>query len=143
MRSNTSLRRPIAVAVTAVFALLVATVAPVLAEDESSGCLSGYACLFENRDFNHGNDGRVLQFRQCNITGDSNCDWQNLANYGFNDQMSSWRNKKSADAKWDWHSDGSGTDRCMDSLSRSSYVGDGDNDEASAIKVFDRDNVCS
>lgn len=143
MRLSSSLTRRALVAAAAVVAVVAVSIGPVLAEDESSGCLTGYACLFENRDFNHGNDGRVLQFRQCNITGDSNCDWQDLANYGFNDQMSSWRNKKSADARWDWHSDGSGTDRCMDSLSRSSYVGDGDNDEASAIKVFDRDNVCS
>lgn len=135
--------RSIIVLVLLVFTTATWLLPSAVAEDESSGCLSGYACLFENRDFNHNDSsGRVLQFRQCNISGDSNCDWQDLADYGFNDQMSSWRNKRSADARWDWHSNGSGTHRCMDSLSRSSYVGAGDNDEASAIKVFNRDNVC-
>jgi hypothetical protein len=126
-----------------VIGILVLSPGMVIAEDESSQCDNGWACIFQARDFNHPNgEGRVLQFRQCDVAGDSNCDWQSLVPYGFNDEMSSWRNKKADDAKWDWASDGSGTDRCMESESRSAYVGDGDNDEASAIKVFNRNDVC-
>lgn len=113
------------------------------AEHNSSGCDDTYVCLFQHRDFNHNDSsGSVKQFRQCNVSGDSNCDWQDLADFGFNDQMSSWYSKRIYDAKWAWNSDGSGTRRCIESLSSTSYVGDGDNDEASAIKIFDRDDVC-
>lgn len=128
-----------------VFALAFVGLTPelVVAEDESSGCDNGWACIFENRDWNHPDGvGRVLQFRDCNISGDSNCDWQILDLYNFNDELSSWRNKKTDDAKWDYHFDGSGPDRCMESETRRAYVGDTDNDEASAIKVFNRDDVC-
>lgn len=115
----------------------------VIAEDDSSQCDNGWVCLFENDDWNHPNgDGRVVQFRQCDVAGDSACDWQSLVPYDFNDRMTSWRNKKADDARWDWHSDGSGADRCMESETRLSHVGATDNDQASAIKVFNRDDVC-
>jgi hypothetical protein len=128
---------------TSVATLFVAMAPASVAEDNSNGCQSGFACIFENRDWNHPDGvGRVLQFRQCDLFGDSNCDWQLLDAHNFNDELSSWRNKKVDDAKWDWHWDGSGADRCMESISSLAYVGDGDNDEASAIKVFLRDDVC-
>lgn len=96
-----------------------------------SDCPSGWLCLWQDRDY----AGRMLQFRS---TGS----WQNLTDYGFNDEMSSWRNRRSADSKWAWHIDGGGTIRCMDSFSSTSYVGSGDNDEASSVRNYTLDTHC-
>lgn len=128
-------------------AILLAVVATLLvptpgrAEHNSGGCSDTYVCLFEHSSWNHNDSsGAVKQFRECNVSGDSNCDWQSLVNYAFNDKLSSYYSKRVYDAKWAWNSDGSGTRYCMESLSSSSQVPD--NDEASAVKIFDRDDVC-
>jgi len=55
--------------------------------------------------------------------------------------MSSWRNRKLKDAKWSYDTGGGGTQRCMDSQSSASGLG-GDNDEASAIRIFGNDTIC-
>ena len=89
-------------------------------------------CLWQDRDY----VGRMLKFH------DVTTSWQNLSGYGFNDEMSSWRNRKNKDAKWAWDDDGGGTERCMNSNSSSSYVGAGDNDEASSIRIFDSSAIC-
>lgn len=94
-------------------------------------CPYGWLCLFQDKDW----EGRMLQFQD---TGS----WQNLTDYGFNDAMSSWRNRRSADSKWAWHINGNGTRRCMDSHSATSYVGSGDNDEASSIINYTLDGHC-
>src|SRR5947209_7475635 len=51
------------------------------ASASASSCPSGYLCLFQDANFG----GRMLQFHDGGY-------WQNLTNYGFNDQMSSWVN---------------------------------------------------
>jgi hypothetical protein len=134
-RLRTARRIPLAL-VTSLFVgtFLMISVTAVIAEDGT--CNDQYVCLFEHVNYNHGDTGgRVLQFTQCNVRGDSNCDWQNLTDYGFNDEMSSWRNKKNADAKWSYDVNGGGTRRCMQAESGATGLGD-DNDEASAVKVF-------
>lgn len=96
-----------------------------------SDCPSGWLCLWEDEDYG----GRMLQFQSTGY-------WQNLTDYGFNDEMSSWRNRRANDSKWAWNTGGGGTVRCMDSGSSSSYVGSGDNDEASSIRNFLNDSQC-
>lgn len=96
-----------------------------------SDCPSGWLCLWEDRDYS----GRMLKFQ-------STMYWQNLTDYGFNDEMSSWRNRRGYDSKWAWHTNGGGTRRCMDSYSSSNYVGSGDNDEASSIVNYVSDSYC-
>lgn len=51
-------------------------------------CPAGWLCLWHDKDYS----GRMLEFKSVGY-------WQNLTNYGFNDQMSSWRNRTSHDAK--------------------------------------------
>lgn len=96
-----------------------------------SDCPSGWLCLWAASQFT----GRMLQFQS---TGS----WQNLTNYGFNDVMSSWANKRSFDSLWAYNVTGGGTVRCMDSLSSSSYVGNTDNDKASSIRNLTTDTRC-
>jgi hypothetical protein len=101
-------------------------------------CPSGWVCLWEHADFG----GRMLQFSQCDVNGDGTCDWQNLTAYNFNDQMSSWRNRKSVDAHWAYATNGGGTRRCMESQSSSNWVGAVDNDEASSLIIRKNDGWC-
>jgi len=96
-----------------------------------SDCPSGWLCLWQDSQFS----GRMLQFQS---TGT----WQNLTNYGFNDLMSSWANKRVYDSLWAYDANGGSTVRCMDSLSSSSYVGNTDNDKASSIKNLTTDGRC-
>jgi Peptidase inhibitor family I36 len=95
-----------------------------------ASCPSGWLCLFQHANWN----GRMLQFRDTGF-------WQNLTNYGFNDQMSSWRNRRGFDARWAEHVGGNGFRRCMATGAAAAYVGDSDNDEASSIKIF-TSNIC-
>lgn len=79
-------------------------------------CPDTWVCLWQDDNY----AGRMLQFH------DVTTYWQDLASYGFNDEMSSWRNRKNKDAKWAWNTGGGGTQRCMGANSSSSYVGNGD-----------------
>lgn len=94
-------------------------------------CPQYWLCLWQDSNYS----GRMLQFY------DVTSYWQNLTDYGFNDAMSSWRNRKLRDAKWSYDTNGGGTQRCMESGSSASGLG-GDNDEASAIRIFDSDTIC-
>lgn len=94
-------------------------------------CPNNWLCLFEHADWR----GRMLQFQSC-------CTWQNLTAYGFNDQMSSWRNRRSNDSRWAYDINGGGTKRCMDSKSAVSWVGSADNDQASSIRNLSHDGAC-
>lgn len=97
-----------------------------------SDCPDTWVCLWQDQNY----AGRMLQFH------DVTTNWQNLTDYGFNDQMSSWRNRKNKDAKWAWDVGGGGVQRCMNANSSSSYVGSGDNDEASSIRIFGSNTIC-
>jgi hypothetical protein len=96
-----------------------------------SDCPSNWVCLWHDSQFS----GRMLQFQEC-------CQWQNLSDYGFDDQMSSWANKRDFDARWAYLPNGGGTVRCMDSHSNNSWVGNTDNDKASSIRILDTDGAC-
>ena len=93
-------------------------------------CPAGWLCLWEHSNY----AGRMLKFRDAGY-------WQNLTNYGFNDKMSSWRNRRGLDAEWSYHTGGGGTQRCMDNGAASSSLG-GDNDEASAIRIYNSTAIC-
>jgi hypothetical protein len=95
-------------------------------------CPDFWVCLWADSNYS----GQMIQFKDPTTT------WHNLSDYGFNDQMSSWRNHKNKDAKWTWDSGGGGTERCMQANSSSSFVGSGDNDEASSIRIFGSDTAC-
>ncbi len=96
-----------------------------------SDCPSNWVCLWQDSQYS----GRMLQFQQC-------CQWQNLADYGFANKMSSWANKRDFDARWAFGPNGGGTVRCMDSHSSVSYVGNPDNDQAESIRILDTDTAC-
>ncbi|MFE6613120.1 peptidase inhibitor family I36 protein [Amycolatopsis sp. NPDC057786] len=92
-------------------------------------CAANYVCLWENRDFT----GRRLQFRDPGL--------KNLVDYGFNDQMSSWYNRRGVDARW-YYNIGGGTSRCMQAGARSAYVGNGDNDQATSLRIYTSASAC-
>jgi hypothetical protein len=87
-------------------------------------CDSGKLCLWA--DSNYG--GQTVVMTRC-------CAWDDLSNYGFNNQMSSWRNHRSYDALWSYGSGGTGTVRCMNGPDSLSYVGAADNDKATSAKL--------
>ncbi|HEV8564338.1 MAG TPA: peptidase inhibitor family I36 protein [Actinomycetota bacterium] len=106
-------------------------------------CPSGYVCLWENASY----EGIRLMFSLCDVDGDGTCDWVNLGPLGFNDTMTSWKNRKSVDAKWAWDANGGGTVRCMNAGSQNPELADniwgtGDNDEASSVKIFKSSTQC-
>ncbi|WP_410663968.1 peptidase inhibitor family I36 protein [Amycolatopsis sp. lyj-84] len=92
-------------------------------------CAANYVCLWQDRDF----VGRRLQFQSAGL--------KNLVDYGFNDQMSSWYNRRGVDARW-YYNIGSGTSRCMQAGARSSYVGNADNDQASSLRIYTSASAC-
>ncbi|WP_340681455.1 peptidase inhibitor family I36 protein [Amycolatopsis coloradensis] len=100
-----------------------------LSPSAASNCQANYVCLYEHRDFG----GRRLQFRDPGL--------KNLVDYGFNDQMSSWHNRRGVDARW-YYNIGSGTSRCMQAGARSSYVGNADNDQASSLRIYTSASAC-
>ncbi|MFK0247742.1 peptidase inhibitor family I36 protein [Amycolatopsis azurea] len=94
-------------------------------------CASNYVCLWEHRDFSR--NGRRLQFHDAGL--------HNLVDYGFNDKMSSWYNRRSVDARW-YYNIGGGTSRCMQAGARSAYVGNGDNDQATSLRIYTSGSAC-
>ncbi|MFI7589284.1 peptidase inhibitor family I36 protein [Spongisporangium articulatum] len=110
---------------------IMASLAPAAYDD----CIAGYVCYFENTNYG----GRVLQFSAIGLVS-------SMATYSFNDQMSSWRSRRSLDARWYYDTGGSGTSRCVESISSNADVGAGvfnaDNDEMSSARIYDNDNVC-
>ncbi|EME51657.1 peptidase inhibitor family I36 protein [Amycolatopsis decaplanina] len=100
-----------------------------LSPGAASNCQENYVCLYENRDFG----GRRLQFRSPDL--------KNLVDYGFNDQMSSWHNRRSVDARW-YYNIGGGTSRCMQAGARASYVGNADNDQATSLRIYTSGSAC-
>lgn len=93
-------------------------------------CGGGLTCIWEDRDYG----GRMLQFSD---TGS----WQNLGNYGFNDNADSIANKRPADSLLAEHTGGGGDRSCFDSYSASSSLG-GFGDDASSIYLSTSDGRC-
>lgn len=98
-------------------------------------CASGYVCFWENKGYG----GRRLQFQDTGLRS-------SMADYSFNDQMSSWRSRRSLDARWYYNTGGDGTSRCMESGAANSDVGAGglnfDNDEMSSFRIYNDDTSC-
>jgi Peptidase inhibitor family I36 len=106
-------------------------------------CASGLVCLWEDANYT----GLRLTLAVCDVDGDGTCDWVNLGPLLFNDKMTSWKNRKSVDAKWAWDINGGGTVRCMNAGSQNpeladNILGTGDNDEASSVKIFKSATQC-
>ena len=96
----------------------------------ASDCPLDWVCLWENPDFL----GRMVQYRDC-------CPWYNLADVGLNNAASSWRNRKSVDAKVADFADGNGNRLCLNNGSQSSSMGAWDN-QATSIKIFSGSGAC-
>lgn len=77
-------------------------------------------------DANYG--GRTLQFQDVGV-------WQDLATWGFDNQMSSWRNTTSCTATVSWNAGGGGSLLSLSAGSSSSYVGATWNDQASSLYI--------
>lgn len=77
-------------------------------------------------DANYG--GRVLQFQD---TGS----WQDLATWGFDNQLSSWRNTTACTATVAQNTQGGGSHLSLGAGGASSYVGDAWNDQASSLFI--------
>jgi hypothetical protein len=101
-------------------------------------CASGWVCLWEDADY----AGQRIRFTACDYNGDGMCDWVDLPQWGFNDLMSSWKNRKNVDAKWAYDVGGGATTRCMQAGGQSNWVGATDNDQASSLKIFKTSTAC-
>jgi hypothetical protein len=94
-------------------------------------CVTGYVCLW-----------RDAQYLSTRVMTNVCCDWQNLAPFGFNDLMSSWKNRMTVDAKWSFNAGGGGTQLCMNSGSQNPQLSGANNDQASAVKIFTSASAC-
>ncbi len=98
-------------------------------------CDAGYLCFWADKSYG----GRRLQFQDQGLRN-------NMADYSFNDQMSSWRSRLSLDARWYYNTGGDGTHRCIESGAANSDVGAGgwnfDNDEMSSFRNYKDDTSC-
>ncbi len=101
----------------------------VLSSNEGwQNCDSGYVCLWWDSNYK----GRRLEFASWNY-------WQNLGgSWGSNDEISSWRNRASVNAKLSWNTNGVQPYTCLQSGARSSGMG-GWNDNASSLWI---NSVC-
>jgi hypothetical protein len=101
-------------------------------------CVTGYVCFWRDAQYL---STRVMT-NVCDTTGDALCDWQNLAPIGFNDVMSSWKNRMTVDAKWSFNAGGGGTQLCMNAGSQNPQLSGANNDQASAFKIFTSASAC-
>ena len=101
-------------------------------------CTTGYVCLW--RDAQYLNT-RVMT-NVCDFTGDGQCDRQNLILDRYNDFMISWINRMTVEAKWSFNAGGGGTQRCMNAGSQNPQLSAGNNDQASAVKIFMSSAAC-
>ncbi len=97
------------------------------------GCDPGYTCLYENIGYG----GRRLQWRDLGQGID-------LRNYNFDNQMESWRNRNSVDARWFPGNipDYPATSYCMDAGANNTDVGDGRRNTASSLAIYTDNRAC-
>lgn len=107
-----------------------------------SACSSGYVCLYETDNYNTGpydHDKRMLQYR--GLGGD-----HNVEDYGFEDKMSSWYNRRGYDARWfyDEYYDGTnhGISYCMNTGAKAPKLALKDNDQLSSLYIYGRTTAC-
>ncbi|WP_282697740.1 peptidase inhibitor family I36 protein [Streptomyces sp. CC208A] len=89
-------------------------------------CSYLWTCLYEHSNY----DGRRLTWSDCNF--------ENLANWGFNDKTSSWHNNQSRGTKsyvYNWTGSSWALLWSSTAPSASSYVGSANNDRADGIRV--------
>jgi Peptidase inhibitor family I36 len=126
--TRTRLTRGVAAGIAAL-ALLGATA--VSASAATSECPSSTVCLRHDADYK----GGVKKVGKNPGTYDVFSD--------FNDKMSSWYNKSTAyDARWYYNNNGTGTSRCMNSQSFSSWVGSVDDNQATSVVIFTDQLAC-
>lgn len=103
--------------------------------ETEADCPAGWTCLFADKNLT----GRMLKWSAGGSYG-------NLSDNGFNDQMSSWKNRNARDARWYWDANRGGTTRCMNSNTANVDVGSGvfntDNDEASSWGIYATGSGC-
>ena len=92
-------------------------------------CAAGYLCLWEHGNF----AGRRLQFQAAAL--------RNLTDFGFNDQMSSWRNRRYGDARWYGDVNRGGPSLCMNGGAAAASIGPY-NDTASSIQLYNSALAC-
>jgi hypothetical protein len=95
-------------------------------------CDPGYTCLYDAANFG----GRRLQWRDRGQGID-------LSQYGFNDKVSSWRNRNNVDARWYYAAGFQGQSRCINANTSNAYVGNQDNDQASSLRIYTRSTICN
>jgi hypothetical protein len=96
-------------------------------------CDSGYVCLYVDGDFL----GNLLEIRSPINT------YLYMPNYGFNDLMSSWINKRGLDARWYYHTSGTpNPNRCMPSGTHDEHLPVADNDQMSTLYIYNSTTVC-
>ena len=95
-----------------------------------SDCPFDYVCLWAHPEY----IGGMVAFRDC-------CNWYNLADVAFNNNASSWRNRKSVDAKIADFQDGNGDRFCLNDGGQSGNMGNWDN-RATSLKVFSGSGAC-
>ncbi|HET9163424.1 MAG TPA: peptidase inhibitor family I36 protein [Solirubrobacterales bacterium] len=93
-------------------------------------CPDGWVCLWENKEYS----GRMLEFQDRGF-------WQNLTDYGFNDQTTAWRNRTNDDARLAEDINGGGERICLQPNSSNSQLS-GFNDKASSIIIYKTATVC-
>lgn len=98
---------------------------------EATSCPADWVCVWEHADF----AGTMVQVHDC-------CGWLNFSDVGFNNMMSSWRNRKGVDAKVAENADGGGDRLCLNNGASDSWVGSAWNDRASSIKIFASSTAC-
>ena len=96
-----------------------------------SDCPLNYVCLWEHQDFT----GAMVAYSDC-------CSWYNLGDAGFNNRMSSWRNRKTVDAKVADFADGNGDRLCLNDGGQNASVSVAWNDAATSIKIFSSAGAC-
>jgi hypothetical protein len=92
-------------------------------------CAANFVCIWEKDNFT----GRRLQFDDIKL--------RNLTDWGFNDKMSSWYNRRGLDARWYYDINGGGASRCMGDGARAAKLG-GDNDKASSLRIYGSSTAC-
>lgn len=93
-------------------------------------CLGGYVCLYSEVNFG----GQMLEFTSWTA-------WHDLADYGFNNVTSGWRNRKSVDAQLATGTGGAGSRLCLNNNDSDGYIPNFD-DSASSARIRDGSGYC-
>lgn len=119
------------IAVCAAVASIICAIVATQASASIGECPEGWLCLWQNELFT----GRMLEFHDSGS-------WQNLTEYGFNDQASSVYNHTNKDAKLAWDINGGEPHRCLQpGESLGVMPGNWDNN-VSSIRIFTTSTVC-